>query len=220
MYFYAVHSAPLVNKLFAVNAIGQQSNGSICKRKNRLKKRQIRMCFQLFVKFVFHILNRLSSVGIIRVCAFQLSITQKSATHNTDTNIRLLQIARYGNIFATAVARLVFFSLCLFHTKNILKIIDLRRKIMYICLMEFEIFFNTDYPGKRKDIRSVKNKTFGIFFLQFRNTVRDRIFYSFLHVLELPAGAETAWRHIPCRRACRSNSDAIFRVVQKGKQGA
>lgn len=86
--------------------------------------------------------------------------------------------------------------------------------------MEFEIFFNTDYPGKRKDIRSMKNKTFGIFFLQFRNTVRDRIFYSFLHVLELPAGAETVWRHITCRRACRSAHDAIFCVVQKGKQGA
>lgn len=26
--------------------------------------------------------------------------------------------------------------------------------------MEFEIFFNTDYPEKRKDVRSVKNKTF------------------------------------------------------------
>ncbi len=38
---------------------------------------------------------------------------------------------------------------------------------MYICLMEFEIFFNTDYPDKRKDIRSVKNKTFGIFFCSF-----------------------------------------------------
>lgn len=33
--------------------------------------------------------------------------------------------------------------------------------------MEFEIFFNTDYPDKRKDIRSVKNKTFGIFFCSF-----------------------------------------------------
>ena len=33
--------------------------------------------------------------------------------------------------------------------------------------MEFEIFFNTDYPGKRKDIRSMKNKTFGIFFCSF-----------------------------------------------------
>ena len=71
------------------------------------------MRFQLFVKFVFHILNSLSSVGKILVYSFQLSITQKSATHNTDTNIRLLQIARYGNIFATAVARHVF-SFCLF----------------------------------------------------------------------------------------------------------
>ena len=109
MYFYAVYVAPLVNKTFAVNSLGQQSNGSICKRKNRLKKRQIRMRFQLFVKFVFHILYSLSSVEKIRVCAFQLSITQKSATHNTDTNIRLPQITRYGNIFATTVARLVFF---------------------------------------------------------------------------------------------------------------
>lgn len=71
------------------------------------------MRFQLFVKFVFHILYSLSSVEKIRVCAFQLSITQKSAAHNTDTNIRLLQIARYGNIFATAFTRNVF-SFCLF----------------------------------------------------------------------------------------------------------
>ena len=45
--------------------------------------------------------------------------------------------------------------------------------------MEFEIFFKTDYPDKRKDIRSVKNKTFGTFFCSFATLFAIGIFIVF-----------------------------------------
>lgn len=50
---------------------------------------------------------------------------------------------------------------------------------MYICLMEFEIFFKTDYPDKRKDIRSVKSKTFRTFFCSFATLFAIGIFIVF-----------------------------------------
>lgn len=86
--------------------------------------------------------------------------------------------------------------------------------------MEFEIFFNTDYPDKRKDIRSVKNKTLGTFFCSFATLFAIGFFIVFFMFQNFRWEQKLLGGILLAVGLVGLLLTPFFCVVQKGKQGA